>query len=105
MPKVTITSFGYPGGKAPEAHLTLDLSTHFRHLTPTAQAVNNLVASTTVVASAYLEAHPTADLSIAIGSDDGQLHAPTIATALGVAINRMGHPVWVVHRDQLTDAR
>lgn len=123
MPKsapapVRIVSFGYGHGDAPDAHLTLDLRSHFRdpHVSPAMReltATHSLVRRTvlgtpgvkalltaTVRAVQAYDAGPSArDTVVAVGCAGGRHRSAVAANVLARRLRRRGHAVTVEHRD------
>jgi len=118
MATIRITSFGYGHNPAPDAHLTLDLRTHFRdphvspelrHMTandrPVRRAVLNtpgirpLLAATVRAAQAYADGPSGDDITIATGCVGGRHRSAVAADSLARRLRRRGHTVTVHHRD------
>lgn len=117
MPAITITTFGYLHGEAPDAEITLDLR-HFRapHADPelrgldardlrVRRAVRNtpgisrLMGSTTETALAYLEEPGTGPVRIAVGGSVGRQRAASVGMALASLLRVHGHQAELLHRD------
>jgi UPF0042 nucleotide-binding protein len=117
---VRITSFGYLDGRAPAAHLLLDLRDHFRDVarTPRAQQLTaahktiRTAVLTTPGIGALLDATATAvrafrsapaprtpALVVAIGSVSGRHRAATFAALLADRLTAEGVTVELTHRD------
>lgn len=116
--RIRIVSFGYGHGPAPAAHITLDLSEHFRdpHVSPELRGltarnrrvrrtvlrtsgVRPLLKATVQAAQAYARGPKTVDLVIATGCVGGRHRSAVAAGALARRLRRRGHTVAVEHRD------
>lgn len=118
-PQVTIVSFGYLHGPAPEAHVTFDVREHYRdphavspelrHLdaasplvvravlaTPGVQPLIKAVAD---VAESYRAGPSPARVTIAVGCAGGRHRSAVIADQARTALALRGVRARVVHRD------
>ncbi|MFE5332538.1 ATPase [Embleya sp. NPDC056575] len=115
---ITITTFGYLHGPAPDATITLDLRHHYRdpyvspelrHLTADDAQVRTAVASTPGIpalvdatlatVTAYLAGPSPAPTTIAVGCAGGRHRAASVGMMLDTALRTRGHDVTLVHRD------
>ncbi|WP_039832044.1 RapZ C-terminal domain-containing protein [Nocardiopsis valliformis] len=100
-PLIKIISFGFLHSAPPEAHLVIDLRTHFRdpHVSPELRALTSsnprvrehvlatpgigaLVEALTATALAMASGPARADVVIAVGCAGGRHRAPTVARAV-----------------------
>ncbi|MYW01446.1 RNase adapter RapZ [Streptomyces sp. SID3343] len=119
---VTVVSFGYLHGPAPEATVTLDLRTHYRdphvspdlrYLTADDEAVRlavlgtpgiaPLLAATADMVVAYLAGPSAGPITVAVGCAGGRHRAATVAMALGRDLLCRAIPTTVIHRDMHAD--
>lgn len=113
--QITVTTFGYLHGDAPDAHLTVDLRTHFRdpHIDPALRHLDardpqvchavlstpgiiGLIHATLAAVRAYQHGPTPADVRVAVGCAGGRHRAAVVGAALAVAL---GHDVRLTHRD------
>ncbi|MFE1786474.1 ATPase [Streptomyces sp. NPDC059506] len=121
MNPVTVTSFGYLHGPAPEAHIVLDLRKHFRdphvspelrHLTADDRAVREavlrtpgilpLIDATAAAVRAYQGGPSAGPVTVAVGCAGGRHRAATVARTLALALTDAdadAEDVTVVDRD------
>ncbi|MFG2904025.1 ATPase [Kitasatospora sp. NPDC048286] len=116
--EITVVSFGYLHGAAPEAHLTLDLRRHFRdpHIDPALRhqsahdlpvrravlatpGVRELIAGAALVADSFDAGPSDAPLTIAVGCAGGRHRAATVASVLAKRLAKTGATVSLAHRD------
>jgi RNase adaptor protein for sRNA GlmZ degradation len=110
---VDITSFGYLHAPAPDAHITVDLRTHFRdphirpelrYLTAHDQPVRDAVLGTrgipalldslTATVAAYASGPSAGPITVAVGCAGGRHRSATVAMELGHRLHAT-----VTHRD------
>lgn len=115
--QITITTFGYLHSSPPNAHITLDLRTHFRdphvspelrHLTALDAPVRDAVLSTPGIAqlldatlataAAYLAGPSAGPLTIATGCVGGKHRAGVVGAELHRRL-LADHNVTLIHRD------
>lgn len=116
MATVEITSFGYGHGPAPEAHLTLDLRTHFndphpalqgltardervRHAVLGTPGVIELVDATVAAVRAYLAGPSAGPVTVAVGCVGGRHRSAVVADTLRIVLDDHDIPADVHHRD------
>jgi UPF0042 nucleotide-binding protein len=118
MATIRIVSFGYGHAAAPDAHITLDLRTHFRdpHINPALRhmtahdkpvrravfgtpGIRPLLAATVRAVQAYATGPGDGPITIATGCAGGRHRAATVANNLARRLRRRGHTVTVHHRD------
>ncbi|MDI5965760.1 RapZ C-terminal domain-containing protein [Streptantibioticus silvisoli] len=119
MSQVTITSFGYGHGAAPEAHLTLDLRQHFRdpHVDPALREMTaadmpvravvgatpgiwDLVDATVAMVRAYLAGPGDAPIRVAVGCVGGRHRSAAVADFVaGLLRANYGGAIELTHRD------
>ncbi|XKK37265.1 ATPase [Nocardiopsis sp. ARC36] len=118
-PQIRVISFGYGHAPAPDAHLTLDLRTHFRdphvsadmrYRTAHDQVVRDHVLNTPGIRSAIsgmvtaalaLTTGPSgnAPITLAAGCTGGRHRAPTTAMVITDMLTALGISVELEHRD------
>ena len=115
---VTITSFGFLHGPAPEAHLVIDAREHFRdpHFDPvlrdldatdervyqavtTTRGVRDLLLAAALAVLAFRSGPVHGPVAVAIGCASGRHRAAGIAIALGRLLESEGVTTAVAHRD------
>jgi RNase adaptor protein for sRNA GlmZ degradation len=115
---ITITTFGYLHGPAPQADVTLDLRRHFRdpHVDPALRQMTArdtrvcnavlatpgiipLVFAASATARAYLEGPGADGVAIAVGCAGGAVAAAVVAEVLANDLESLGITVEVEHRD------
>ena len=118
MHAVTITSFGYGHGPAPEAHIVLDLRTHFRdpHVDPALRGLTardqrvrravhdtpgvlELVDATAAAVRAYLAGPSAGPVTVAVGCVGGRHRSGVVADTLRIVLDDHDIPAAVQHRD------
>lgn len=115
---IRIESFGYLHGDPPEAHLTVDLRSHFRdphvsadmrHKTADDMAVRlavlhtpgivPMITAVSCAAKAFTLGPSAQDVRVAVGCAGGRHRAPTFARAVADQLRVMCFSVGVTHRD------
>lgn len=115
---VTVISFGYGHGPEPEAHITLDLRTHFRdpHVrpelrgltaadTPVQVAVAGtpgiwpLIEAVVAAVRAYLAGPTAAPVRVAVGCVGGRHRSAVVAQLITNMLAGDGIEVTLYHRD------
>jgi ADP-ribose pyrophosphatase len=115
---VTVTSFGYGHGAAPEAHAVFDVRHHFKdpHVNPTLRGktgadpavivavlgtpgVARLVRSIAAAVSAFSGGPQPGPVTVAIGCAGGRHRSVVIADEVASRLRGMGIRPAVVHRD------
>ena len=118
MVRVTIESFGYLHGDAPEADITYNLRKHFRdpHVNPelrfmtaddkpvrdavmATSGIRALVESAVRAAEAFASGPSADDITIAVGCAGGRHRAPVVARAIAERLNAPDYVAIIVHRD------
>ncbi|GAA0948535.1 RapZ C-terminal domain-containing protein [Nonomuraea longicatena] len=117
--EIEIVSFGYLHGQPPaDAHLTIDLRSHFRdpHVSPALRymtahdapvretvmatpGIAALVEATAAAVIAYASGPSAGRVVVADGCAGGRHRAPTVALALRDLLGRCGFTVSLRHRD------
>ncbi|WP_425564079.1 RapZ C-terminal domain-containing protein [Nonomuraea longicatena] len=111
-------SFGYLHGTPPNAHMTLDLRTHFRdpHVSPELRymtahdapvretvmatpGIASMVEAAAAAVAAFVSGPSAGAVVVADGCAGGRHRAPTFAMALAERLRRDGLIVAVQHRD------
>jgi len=117
-PDVTIVSFGYGHGPAPDAHLTVDVRDHFRdpHFDPALRTlttedarvidavrrtpgVAELIAAIVDVVRAFRRGPAPGPLRVAIGCVGGRHRSAAIAIEVALRLGEDGVAVSLRHRD------
>jgi RNase adaptor protein for sRNA GlmZ degradation len=115
---VEVISFGYGHGEVPKAHMTFDVSTHFKdpHVNPELRyltaadaavvkavmntpGVTGLVACIVGAVMAYRTAPSPAPVTIAIGCVGGRHRSAAIAADVAAKLHVLDVPVTLTHRD------
>ncbi|GAA0949216.1 hypothetical protein GCM10009560_67250 [Nonomuraea longicatena] len=116
--EIEIVSFGYLHGTPPNAHMTLDLRTHFRdpHVSPELRymtahdapvretvmatpGIASMVEAAAAAVAAFVSGPSAGAVVVADGCAGGRHRAPTFAMALAERLRRDGLIVAVQHRD------
>jgi len=117
--EVTITSFGFLHGAAPEGqHLTVDLRHHFRDPHHDASlryataeddrvyqavlgtaGISELVVDVARMVLAFLDGPVPGPVNVALGCAGGRHRAAAVAIATAGVLRQQGVPVAVTHRD------
>lgn len=116
---VTVISFGYGHGAAPEAHAVYDVRHHFKdpHVRPglrsltgdspavidavmTTPGVERLVCSIAAAAAAFLDGPQPGPVTIAVGCVGGRHRSTVIADQAASRLRGLGVSAAAAHRDK-----
>jgi RNase adaptor protein for sRNA GlmZ degradation len=116
--QVTVISFGFGHGPAPEAHALFDVRDHFRdpHVDPALRSLTGehprvidkvlatpgvlaLISSITEMAGAFRAGQQAGPVTIAVGCVGGRHRSAVIAAEVASRLAASGVPVTLIHRD------